>query len=142
MPLIADHTITVTNRYYDGALDRDTALETDISGVSFYNSSVQSVQGDGLKSADVYRIRIFANSSILTATRRDGGPDQEAVGLPAEDTYVPAKTWAEMGDEDKAKHWTLKAGDRISCDGVDVTILSVRDNRGHRVNPHWYVEGK
>lgn len=135
MPLIADYTATVTNRFYDGDTDADATTATALSGVSWAGKLVASAGESGLTGASLYQMRIFAGSSTAQ-------PQGASNAVAAEDTYLTPAAWAASDVSARAAHWTLRPGDTVSCGGVDATILAVHDNRGNRRFPHWYVEAR
>lgn len=132
MPLIADQTATVTCIHHDADADSDVNYVTTLTGVSWHDQLRAQPSSRGLSAACVYQMRVFAGYSTAA-------PAGAGVGA-AEATYLDPSAWEALSAEGKAKHWTLRPGDRITCKGVTVTILAVHDNRGSRQNPHWYVE--
>lgn len=127
MPLVADQTITVRNQHYDADADTDQTYDTVISGASWYNQLNARADGGGLQSAVIAKVRIFAGTALV-------GTDRAA------DSYLSPQDWDTQDNEGRAAHWTLRPGDLLLRGEDKVTILAVHDNRGARLNPHWYVE--
>lgn len=130
----ADKTITLYNYFLDPDTGYDAVRRTLIVGVSAFCETRVNVEKEGLASADVYTLRIPAESSP---------------------GYATSKEYAALSD--KAGRWTLAKGDKIvfgvaeeenprkadlekRYDNV-VTITGVTDNRGKR-EPHWKVVGE
>lgn len=126
--------ITIYNKEYDPKNRLDVWHRTVIDNVWFYVDNKVQQTDSGLKSSDVYKIRI-----------PEGSPDKEYLD---EEAYIKAK--------DKDRHWTLqqddiivfgrcpyeitKPADLTSVHKQYIKIISWSDNRFGGL-PHWRVGG-
>ena len=121
MPLNANHTVTLTTLRYDGEQDKDTEQVRHLSNVGWYGQMAASPGADGLAPGGLYKIRIFAGS--LSG-------------------YVPYAVWQSMNAADRAEHWSIVPGDKLTHEGTTATVTLIRDNRRVRANPHLYLEAR
>lgn len=133
MPLVADETAVLHNLYYDSDLDADVETITALTGVSWHGKLIAQASSSGLAAADLYKMRIFAGSSTAK-------PPGLAEPVNAEDAYLAPDEWAALPAAERAEHWTIQQGDKITCKGQTGTVLAIHDNRAGRLSPHWYVE--
>lgn len=127
--------ITIYNRKYDKTTGFDTWNRTVIHGVHVYINHKAQLMESGLKSADIYKIRIPT--------------DVENV-----DQYLPPEEYAKM--DNPGDYWTIQNDDHIvlgDCDKeiekpADLSdirlrhckVLSWSDNRFGGL-PHWRIGG-
>lgn len=131
-----NETITVYNAKYDPSTDTTKYHRTVITGASWFGSLKSTVDGNGLKAANMYTVRIPEDASF------EGKQ------------YVDHLTFADLSDPSGA--WTLANGDYIVHGiGQDITtpstlhvafaevmtILFITDNRTALFAPHWKVVG-
>lgn len=135
MPLNANQTIVVRNLFSKPEADIETEISTTLVGCSVHNRTVASATAEGLASASIAQIRIFAGGHTRAATQR-----ARAALVSAVDKFVDPQQWDALEAGSAADSWTLRPGDKIEVDGQAMTILTVHDNRQGRRFPHWYVE--
>lgn len=126
--------------YNSHGVDKKTArkiyLKTHIRGVSFYTKQVTNVSDQGLKSADLYQIRIPLSA------------DTEGK------EYIDADKYRGLSAEEATKYWTINNGDLFGKGLLDDfekesqflerqytgKILSFSDNRRGNLQ-HWKIGG-
>lgn len=135
MPLNANQTIVVRNLFSKPEADIETEISTTLVGCSVHNRTVASATAEGLSSASIAQIRIFAGGHTQAATQR-----ARAALVSADGKFVDPQQWDALEAGSAADSWTLRPGDKIEVDGQAMTILTVHDNRQGRRFPHWYVE--
>lgn len=135
MTLNANQTIVVRNLFSKPEADIETEISTTLVGCSVHNRTVASATAEGLASASIAQIRIFAGGHTRAATQR-----ARAALVSAVDKFVDPQQWDALEAGSAADSWTLRPGDKIEVDGQAMTILTVHDNRQGRRFPHWYVE--
>lgn len=134
---LCDDTLTLYNRRHDPANDRDVYHRTVISGISWYSTVKSTVTERGLKSANLYTIRIPLDADF-------NGKN-----------WIDPKGYTEAGDVSNL--FTLNEGDLIVKGKVSLeitvpaqihqqfseafTVLSVTDNRRALNAKHWKVVG-
>lgn len=47
-----------------------------------------------------------------------------------------------MNVADRAEHWSIAPGDKLTHEGTTATVTLIRDNRSVRANPHLYLEAR
>ena len=136
MKLCTD-TLTLYNARYNAAEDKTEYHRTVISGISWYSAIKSTVTDKGLKSANLYTIRIPLEADF-------GGK-----------SWADPKSYTAAGDV--SGMFTLNEGDIIVKGAVSLeittpkqlhseysdcfTILSVTDNRRALNAKHWKVVG-
>lgn len=140
--MITNADITVFNRRYDAEERTERFYPSRIKGVSFYKRRGTSVQNQELSSADVFTVRIPIDADM------DGK------------TYIEAKAYEALSDEEIAGYWTLQTGALIVKGLVDgdepipevdleqtysdvIRIVNFTDNtdRATDASKHWRVGG-
>ena len=115
---------------------RTVYLKTHIRGVSFYTKQVTNVSDQGLKSADLYQIRIPLSADTQGKQ------------------YIDADKYRELSAEEAEKYWTINTGDLFGKGLLDDfekeseflkqqytgKILSFSDNRRGNLQ-HWKIGG-
>lgn len=115
---------------------RTVYLKTHIRGVSFYKKQVTNVSDQGLKSADLYQIRIPLSADTQGKQ------------------YIDADKYRELSAEEAEKYWTINNGDLFGKGLLDDfekeseflkqqytgKILSFSDNRRGNLQ-HWKIGG-
>ena len=109
--LNATKTVKVTNLWDDSAADTERETVTLLRGCSWHEQYRAAPGTGGLTASGVVKVRI---------------PAQLTAGYTPPDQYV-------------GTGWTLRPGDRLTCDGRTATVLAVHDNRAGAL-PHLYVE--
>lgn len=135
---LCDDIITIYTPLYDPQTGHDVYHGTVISGVSWYQTTHVTVELQGLKAADSFKIRIPVEADF-------GGK-----------AYVLPGAWDTA--RNPAKLWTIKQGDivlhgahlvenpsmaELQRDYPDsCTVLSVTDNRRAPNAKHWRILGR
>ena len=131
--MITNADITIYNRKANPDTRKMEYCRTIVKGVHWYAEQKTTVTDNGLKSADVHKIRIPAES--LTG-------------------YLPAEEYAALPWGEREQHWTIENGDLFASGAVstDITkpsqlaglrfgqVLSWSDNR-RGMNPHIRIGG-
>lgn len=135
MPLCANQTLVVRNLFSDIENDEETEISTILVGCSVHQKTVANATSEGLATASIAQIRIFAGGHTLAATQ-----SARAALVPADNKFVDPSDWAAQSAVSAADTWTLRPGDKVEVAGKAMTILAVHDNRRGGRFPHWYVE--
>ncbi len=134
---LSDDTLTLYNARYNPTLDKTEYFRTVISGISWYSTVKSTVTDKGLKSANMYTIRIPVDADF------------------GEKSWADPKSYTEA--QDVSSLFTLNEGDIItkgigpvsintpaqlhSAYSECFTVLSVTDNRRAHHAKHWKVVG-
>ena len=122
--MITNADITILNRVYDPDERLDKWKSTFIENVSFYSDTKVNLDGNGLTTADVYKIRI---------------PDYKGY-VPAEEYAGEDGTWTVQIDDYIVKGKLNKEVTRPAELVNKIRIYSFSDNR-RGVSPHLRVGG-
>lgn len=134
--MITNADITIYNHKYNKETRLDDWNKTIIQGVHFYVDNKVALDENGVKSADIFKIRIPSNSFC-------------------EKTYLPEDEYTSVSDV--SSYWTLQDGDYVvrgKCD-MDIAkpadlkkihkqcckVVSWSDNR-FGSTPHWRIGGE
>lgn len=131
----ADLTI-YNNRGVDKKTARKIYLKTQIKGVNFYTKQQTTVADQGLKSADLYQIRIPLSADTQGKQ------------------YIDADQYKKLSDEEAVHYWTINNGDLFGKGLLEDfekeseflerqytgKILSLSDNRRGNLQ-HWKIGG-
>lgn len=130
--MITNGDCTIYNRHYNPATRLDEWRRTPVTGVNWYAMQAATVGDNGLRTADVYVVRIPAGNA--------------PPGYQAPDSYDGTGWTLQTGDvlvrgivADEIAKATDVTGKYADC----CTVTGVRDNRrGSPAMQHWRVEGK
>lgn len=136
---LCDQTITVFNAKLDPDTGNDVYYPTVISGVSWFQQTITTVDSSGLKAANQITVRIpddaetdFSGKSYVTPEEYATADPSSVFTLRAGDLLVHAAVTERLRPAELQQRY----GEAVA------TVLAVTDDRRTPHAPHWKVVGK
>lgn len=134
---LCNDVLTLYNQRYNKAKDATEYVRTVISGISWYSTVKSAVSDKGLKSANMYVIRIPATAGFSGKSWTDPKSYTAADDVSSLFTLNEGDIVVKGALADENPTFAQLHKNNAEC----FTVLSVTDNRRAPNAPHWKVVG-